>query len=488
MSNTRLITTALRMTDPELYRKIDGGNSWYSAIEAKALRSKKYRDYVRGNHDADLTDEMRALLRLPDRENADLKEFTDNYMKIVVDKMASRVAVDEVTADETAHEQWLNTVDEVNNIRKLETSLYRSAIRDGDSYIFVSPKGLRFVSEPEYDGSNGIVMIYDPLTQKPIWACKVWGGGQVEDEEDQGQPVYVNVYQAHRFWYFEGRKGEEGLSMRAEPSDWLVGEIPLVKFVNQGDNYTFFGESEIRPAMPLQDALNRTLYSMVMASELSAFKIFYSIGAYIDKSGIVPGAMISVVLKDESGNVINELTSEQVEYLKSIRIGELGATDMSQYIAEMDKIVREISQVTQTPIYGITAQGNLSGEALKQLEVGLLDKVYRFQRENEDAWKQAYKLTALIQQKYETGIQGNAPDDFTINIRWKSPEITENTSQIATLSNLRKDNPGLYSDDLYRKKIGQLMGFSKDELEKDAQELANQSLFQFQNTQGEITV
>jgi hypothetical protein len=143
----------------------------------------------------------------------------------------------------------------------------------------------------------------------------------------------------------------------------------------------------------------------------------------------------------------------------------------------IDKEVQQISNVSATPIYGVTTQGNLSGEALKQLEIGLLGKVERFQRQNADAIKELITLTAEIQNAFTSS--ASAPQFQDVNIIWKSPEILDVNARIATLSQMREKMPGLFSDEWYIKRIGVLLGMSQSEIQEVADKSAMQQGFNF---------
>jgi len=210
----------------------------------------------------------------------------------------------------------------------------------------------------------------------------------------------------------------------------------------------------------------------------------------------VPGSVINMVLKDKSGNVITAIDEDMARYMQSIKVGEFGTTDMSQYTNQLDKLEREVSQVSQTPVYGITSQGNLSGEALKQLESGLIGKIVRFQNENTGALINLLKLTAEIQRQFQVNqdFLGKFADAVVkilglsapkappselgaISVNWKSPEIINVSEQITALSTLRRDNPGLWPDELYRERIGGMLEMTsvqiKDEGDKAVMESRN---------------
>jgi hypothetical protein len=467
---------------------------------------------------------MRKMLRLT-TDQSGLNDFNDNYCRLIIDKMAGLVQVTEISAGDE-NTDWLNKLMEQNSFEAVQGMWWRGAIREGDSFIMIDPASLRWVSEPAYDGFSGVVAIFDNVTREPVWACKLWSESdqQLSQEEKKHViPIRIVVYQPDRITWWRGTTNGAGvfpdrwIDAKATPGEpvltseavaeenieetnkppadnavnigsaatgtpvktnktneqeWTLGFIPLIHFTDQQDNYTLYGDSEIRAAIPLQDVLNRTLHSMVMASEFSAFPIKWSIGMALDVSGIQPGAVLNLVLVDKDGKALTELTEEQVALMNAIKVGQFSSADLNQYIQQIDQLVRQMSQCTQTPIYGVTSERNLSGEALKQLEIGLIGKVLRFQHQNTDGLKALIKMTADIQNAFDTG-QGTAPDataeDFKVTVTWKNPEILDADQQVAALVSMRQLAPGLWDDDYYRTRIGGLLGMSSTQVKLESQ-------------------
>lgn len=501
--NSGLIADALRKTQPILYLSMDTNGSFKSWIKSCGAKVSLYRDYERGDHRASITTQMKKMLRLND-DDSGMVDFNDNYMQIVVDKMAGRLRVNEITlGDETQDKGWLAPLLSFNNWAALQGTVFRGAIRDGDSYVMVDPQTLEWTSEPAYDGYSGVFALFYNNACTPYWAVKIWSEAS---EADQKEVMRVVVYEEDKVSYWRGENGGQELipdnvillsdlirnsqqynvtiavpvgvdpnTTRVNYMPWPVSSVPVVHFVNKYDNYSESGESEMRPAIPLQDVLNRTLHSMVMASEFSAFNILWSIGMEIDVSAIQPGAVINLVLKDANGKAITDPTPEMAQFLSAMKVGQFAGSDISQYTNQIDKLVREISQATQTPIYGITTQGAISGEALKQLEIGLIGKCERFQHQNEDAIRDLIKLSADIQTVFQTEYEGTpAPVLNVISVVWKSPEITDVTAQISALVVMRKDAPNLWPDDWYRGKIGGLLGMSQSDVKTEGELAATQ--------------
>ena len=432
MSNESLITDALMRTDPALYAQVDGGNEFQAAVKKRAARVKLYRQYERGDHRQNLTDEQRKLMNIT-TDTAELNESSSNYCSIVTDMMAGRISVSEITSEDEATNEYIASTLARNSFESKEGQFYRGAIRDAESYVLVDPQSALWSSEPAYDGFSGVVAIYNTMTNLPVWVCKLWVIAESQDvssdaADEDDRIVNIAVYQPNQITFWRGSvdgtevtpvmmEKAQGVKMLESGNgyEWPLGIIPIVQFANKRDNYTPYGESEIRVVIPLQDILNSTLYDMQMASKLSAFKIYWAKGIAIDKDGIVPGSVINLLLTDADGNVATSLTEEQVKFLESVEVGEFGTTDMSQYTNQLDKLEREISQVSSTPVYGITSQGNLSGEALKQLESGLVNKVIRFQRENSGAIEMLLRITAEIQRTYN--VETSFREKFSVAVK-----------------------------------------------------------------------
>lgn len=495
-TNEGLIGDALYKSNPPLATAMDWANAFKADIKEHGAKVALYRQYERGEHRAVITTQMRKMLRLTE-DDSGIQDFNGNYCGIVVDKMAGRLHVSEITTgNEAVDKDWLTPLLEENDWDNLQTTTFRGAIRDADSYIMIDPQSLEWSSEPAYDGFDGIVALFYPGERTPYWACKLWAEATEGDDVATQTTMRLVVYQPGSVSYWRGQmggaeveadqpltitssfaaiEGDSGTQNNVLPMPLPSGKVPIVHFANRYENYSEEGESEIRSAIPLQDVYNRTLHSMVMASEFSAFRVAWSIGMEVNADGITPGAVINLVLKDASGNVINEPTEEMLAFLQAVKLGQFEATDIGQYINQLDKVVREISQVTQTPLYGITTDnGALSGEALKQLEIGLIGKVQRFQQQNTDAIRELVEITSEVQNTFRIEGLGSAPEFDSVSMTWKSPEILDVTAQVTALVTMRGSAQGLWSDDFYRGKIGGLLGMSQAEIKAEADAVAKQ--------------
>lgn len=461
MSNEGLICDALLKTDPNLYLSIDGANSFRASLTKRGARVSKYRKYVNGDHDAYITTQMRKILRLDMEDPSGLKDFNINYMGIVVDKMAGRLNVNKVKTDiETKQpglfdkvkqalakkepevnptQDWIDNLLIDNDWEAIQGMMWRGAIRDGDSYVMVDPKTAKWIVEPGYDGFSGTFALLQQGRDFPIWACKLYSQADLDltgDEPSTTVSMKIVVYQPTQISYFTGQAGGQEVAVdsgvtvegvvngvRSWPAE-MKGTVPIVHYSNCKDSYTQFGESEIRKGIPLNDVINRTLYDQSAASSFAGFKLTWSKGMMLNPAGIMPGSVINLTLNDGSGNPIISPTAEQLELIKASSVGQFEATDVSQFTDQIEKMTVQICQITSTPIYGVTTQGNLSGEALKQLETGLIGKCQRFQKENTSGVRSLIELTAKIQKTFQ-GFN-DPPELGRLTVEWDSPELRDN--------------------------------------------------------------
>lgn len=488
--NSRILKMLLDKTDPELARTIN--SDWWAQQEAvRGARVACYRRYVAGDHDQTMTPEMRDLLRITTND-AKLNDINDNYMRRIVDTMAGRLSVQQFDGKSDEANEWIAALLDRSNFDALEGTTYRAAVRDGDAYLLIDPEKMRFTSEPAYNGHDGVSVIYGEADQV-IWACKLWSvSGQamvsLEDEEWDGtEVVMARVYQPNQITAWSGTYGSMVQDTEATVNWSAIGTCAVVPFVNMRDNYSSYGESEIRPAKPIQDIINRTLYSMVMTEEYTGFPVRYAFGFELSTVGLKPGSFVNVPVK-ANGVQMTELSEEQKNFMQSLQIGSLPAGDMSQFVAVLDKLVCELSQTTQTPMYGITAQGVMSGDALKQLEVGLIAKCKRFSSENTDGWKNAIMLAYKVQQAFATEFGSPPPMDM-VAVHWASPQVREVNDDIAAIIQVYKNAPALFPDSWYRRRIGSMLGLDGEEIAKLEDEVKlSQEIFMQSRVGGDGTI
>lgn len=439
---------------------------WISDQNTMAGRVAYARRMYEGDHDANLTKEMMANLRIKDQTIG----LTVNMMPTVVDTKVDRCIVQgiegvedvaeaqteqtvdtEATVDEATAEQkkvisastaWAQEVMDNVNFDAIQGDLMLDTIRDGNGYLMVAwdnvKKQVAFTVEPAWDGSAGVIMVYrSHQIKKPYAAIKIW---QIEDTTPQlstvsdgsGQQVSgqistmittrCNIYYEDRIEKYISRAFAPFEKFNDEGNykqPWVMGDgtpigIPIVHFRNAGrENY---GVSEMRNAWGPQSALDRFHYSAVMAAELTAFSI-YKVFGLAAPAALTPGMVI---------NIETQQTSDYQPYV----VDKLDGTDIKPILDMIDSERRLIAEITRTPSPDLAAGSgsNKSGEFLKQLEVGLIGKVKRFTTHAGSSWEQVFDLAWLIQKAYGTM---KPPAYKRWLCHWMSPEIRNDQEVVA---------------------------------------------------------
>lgn len=392
--------------------------AWAADNELRGEKVARFRRYVDGEHDAQMTTEMRKLLRIEASDTEQTSVFTSNQCDDVIQTMTDRLTVERIEGDSDAATKWADEVLDANRFDGLQMDLHEATLVDGDSYALVGYNAEddlpSIYPELAWDGSCGILPVYKEDGKKELAAAiKVWN----ETKVDYADTQRVNVYYPDRIEKFIGsgdrlERYDDPKSPEVWPLPWVMPNgdpigIPLIPFSNRRRGAGGFGKSELESATPLQDGLNRTLHSMIMASELSAFRILIAKG-FTPPAGLSPG-MIVRILGDNNG----PLSKDQVAELTALE-----GSDLEKFIKVAEFFIGRIEAVTRTP--NMTTNTNLSGEAMKQSEIKLLGKVRRFQVKTGNSWEDTLALAARVQLAFSNH---EPPPVKRWRTVWKDPEI-----------------------------------------------------------------
>lgn len=387
------------------------GETWEQQTKERAELVALFRQYYAGDHRLKLTKEMKAMLQISDER---LDRYNDNYCEMVVDALNDRLVLDTVQAAGSGEEAqtWAQTLLLRNRLDGLQIQVHEAVFRDGETFIMVqyTDDGTILARELAWDGETGIIPVWDRRGDGLVAAAKVWWDGDIRR---------VNIYYADKTDKYEA-SGDELKPLESEPTSRNGEEpgVPLVAFRNRGT-----GRSELTNVIPLQDSLNRTLSSMVMSAELTAFSLLFAVG-FKPPNGITPGMVIHAMIEDGSGGQIVTENKEEAEayaaLMNSYKLTRLEAGDLSQLIGQAEFLIDQISTISSTPIPAQMGSSTTSGESLKQRDMRLLGKARRAQVQFGNAWEDVLWLAHWQHQLFGTTLP---PPVESISARWKSAEI-----------------------------------------------------------------
>lgn len=412
-----------------------GQIAWDAWLTDQTIRAQKvalFRDYFDGEHRNYLTEQMKNMLRSTTSDGTEAS-FTMNHMEKMVTTITNRLKLTAVNADNAEATAWAAGVMESNRIDGLQMAVYDAALRDADTYLLAEWEGdatsgrVKWSHELAFDGLEGVVVVYGDDQNTPRIAIKIWQLNLNEKNQLMTQ-ARVNIYYPDRVErYIE----KSGALVAYETDDmkpierWTPGTLPVVHFRNRGKQW---GKSQLEDVIPLQDVINRTLISMVMAAELSAFMIRLLKGI-APPSGLQPGMWISLYFTHPTGHPQagkpRPPTETEINWLKAVSAESLEQGELTQYLEQAQFVIDSMYEINGIPRGA--ASPNASGEALKQRAIDLLGTVTRCQTVFGNSWEDLIKLSWAIEAEY-SGKSPAAAESWSA--AWASGEIRNKTEDV----------------------------------------------------------
>lgn len=418
-------------------------------------RIKALRDYYDGEHPVLLSDRQEEYIgkALTDGEFA----FAHNTVKSIVDTLRERLSVSGFTVNDAGlggNKDGENTPAsqvaalmwawwEENRLDAQQIRLHRRALRDGASYVMVDydqeNQRPRFTLLSADDGTHGVVCHRDPENPDIVLMMNnYWYTVNLLEPGKTGIERKTTYLPGQVRKYILGKEGKwarmDGLEAPLEPGDttwplpWVDGNgKPLGITIKQFENP---GGSEVAQIIGLQNILNKTWLDLMAAADAAGFPIMVienellngmpndaNIGDDDDIEGddefvIAPGRMLSV---------------------DGARVHRIEGSDLSQLINTVHLIVETIAGISRTPSYYLRPVGGSdvpSGEALKQLESGLVTRAIERQLIFGQAWADVMEMAYKVAQTFGAAI----PDVPKLKVQtvWASAETRHEQTDAAT--------------------------------------------------------
>lgn len=367
-------------------------------FRAAAPRYAKYERYYRGDHDLAFATEKFA-----NTFGSLFREFALNLCPVICDAVRDKLLIREIAADKNddgrssgitsaAAEIWGR-----NRMTIRSAEVHREALLNGDAYVIVWP---------DADGKASIhpnraafcSAVYDEEHPGRILrAAKYW---RTRDGHTR-----LNVFYPDRIERFVTAKTGEALlpsvdelvpfvqASGGKRSGTLAnpfGVVPVFHFANSADIGSF-GRSELEPALPVQDGMNKSVLDMLVAMEFSAYRQRWAAGIEIQY--------------DNDGNPIAPFKAG-IDHLwitenPNARFGDFHTVDLDQFIKVKDSFRVDMASVTGTPMYYLMphTRGFPSGEALSRAEARFTSKVRSRQTSFGHTWAEVMEFALKIQNK-----------------------------------------------------------------------------------------
>ena len=433
---------ALSPTDLERFIHLQG---IVARQDNDAARVRALRDYYSGEHPIMLTKRQQEYLgALVDGEEF---TFAHNLVRSVIDTLRERldvsgftvngVGVEDETDDAAADGQlaalfwdwWAG-----NKADSGQITLYRRALRDGKAYVIVDWDAAN--SRPKFalhrvdagDEEPGIIMHRDPEDDNHIlYATRYFYTFDPLNPGKTGTQRKTVYLPGEIRKYIMGKTaGQWQPHMDAGDSTWPLPwvdsagvplGIPVIEFANPAG-------SEIDQIIGLQNALNKTWLDLIAAADASGFPILAI--EYQGEGGF--GSIQDDA--DVEGNDEFRFSPGRAIEVDNANVKRLDAANLQPMIETMWTLVQAISGVSRTPAYYLRPVGGgdvPSGEALKQLESGLVKRAQERQLVFGQAWADAFGMAYRVAQTFGPSLP-ELPE-MDIQTVWTDANVRNELSQ-----------------------------------------------------------
>jgi hypothetical protein len=354
--------------------------------EADRVRLTTIHDYLHGSqaHPVSPRGSPPDLIRLA-------KMSRVNVMKIVVNTVTQCLYVDGFRQRLEAEDAPVWDIWQENKMDRGQIGVHRAALAYGVAYATVLPGD----TAPEIKG-------YSPRRMTAIY-------GEDEDWPERallaipmGNKWQYRLYTDTSVFTVEGEPGQSPdsaeLTLVDETIEHNLGVTPVVRFLNEQD-LDDDNEGEVEPLVDLQDQIDLTTFSLLVAQHYSAFRQRWILG-WVAKSE-------QELIKSSAARI---LTFED----ENIKIGEFEQTQLDGYINSREESLKQAASLSQTPVHELIGSlVNLSAEALVAAEAGQRRKVVERQTSFGESWELVLELASRL---------GGQEIDEGAEVRWRDTE------------------------------------------------------------------
>lgn len=400
-------------------------------FKGNQARYKRSTDYFNGSHDLSYATEkfLTAFGTL-------FRTFALNMCPAVCDAVTDKLIVTgfsvEAGKSDLAEAAW--KIWQANRMGTRSGEIHKEAVKCGDAYAIVWPDPVtgRVVIHP--NRAEFCTVKYDDETpNKVLWAAKYWKATPKIYRLNIYFPDRVERYitakeydflpDADRFVQFDA---DGSPAVIANP----YGTVPVFHFANRADMKPF-GSSEFEQAIPLQDALNKSVLDMLVAMEFAAFRQRWATGIEIDYDADGnPKAPFSA-------GVEKLWVSENAD----VKFGDFEAANLEQFLKVKDGFRADISCQTGTPLHYFMLTGASfpqSGVSIEKLESRFLSKV----RDRMETFGQVWEDLMAFALKIE-----NVGDQTQLFTQWQDPAPISESERLDAL--LKKQMLGVPDEQLW---------------------------------------
>lgn len=288
--------------------------------------------------------------------------------------------------------------------------VHAQSLTFGRSYVLVGPPDESGFPVVTAEDPRQVTHVPDPVRRRKVRAAlKMW----CDDETGWHHAV---VYTEDIIYYYRKPK-DRGYRPMFNQAKWqedpeegdgtgqaanTIGVVPMIPFINRPDVRPQ-GIGEFEDVLDIQDRINTVVFDRMVISRMQAFRQRWAKG---------------IKFEDENGNPTAPF-EPGADLLWGVeetdaQFGDFAETDLGPLLKATTSDVNDLAAITRTPPhYLLGALVNLSGDALKAAETGLISKVKDRMTEWGESWEQVNRIAG----KYTDRV---VPIDA--ELMWADPE------------------------------------------------------------------
>jgi hypothetical protein len=366
-----------------------------------------------------------------------------NFARIPVTAVLNRLHITSITTDDKDADAEIDTLIKRNQLDMEGPGLHEKTASLGDAYLMAWPQtdtdGHVTDVDMHVHGPATVRVIYDdenPLRKK--LAIKSWCTGTGKTQQTRADLYYpADGDTAARIERFIWTGKWSGKQDKWEPytgdgQDAILpnpyGEIPFFHFRTSRP----YGRPEHYGAYGAQTLINKTVVGQAATLDYQSLPQRYGlIDPAVDQSGqqsdFDPDRPEDADA-DPEGHHDSQLSTDPGDFwqLQGYKgVGQFDAANPDVFLKPLDRYVKAMSQVTDTPFHLFDSTGDqMSGASRREANAPLLARVEHLQHALEASWADAYEFALRL-----LGF-----DDVTVAIGWKPAEQVSDAEGWATVS------------------------------------------------------
>ena len=373
-------------------------------LDAQAERARRFQMYYDGEEPIPAilnTDERRAFKDF-------LREAGANWCELIVNATLDRLRVAGfrfgATSSSGAADAW--AIWQANGMDADSLLVHTDALVTSSSFVLVqpdddNPSGVGITAESPFEAT----VLYQPGSRRRRLAgYKRFGDDPHGDPHADVTSVLILPDQIVT-WEPKARQPV------IEPNP--AGFVGMVEIVPQPKTLGW-PRSELTPALAIQDRINTTIFNRLVASDYGAFRQIWASGVKMAREVLVDadGGETVRALRPFDIGANRLLVAENADS----RFGSFAESTLRGYLDSVEQDVNQLAAITRTPPhYLLGAMINLSADAIKAAEAGLVAKVGQRAGFIGEGWEEVIRCALRL--------TGNpAAADVAAEVIWKDPE------------------------------------------------------------------